>query len=63
MAYMMIKDNPDMALKEVAHNFGFYDEFHFSKLFKKRYGFSPSELKKSADTQGKENTSVGDHPF
>ncbi len=46
MAYMVIRDYPDRPLKEVATNFGFYDEFHFSKLFKKKYGYPPSALKK-----------------
>jgi len=47
MAYMLIKDYPDRPFKELAANFGFYDEFHFSKLFKKKYGIPPYELKKS----------------
>lgn len=45
MAYMFIRDNPGRPFKEVAVNFGFYDEFHFSRLFKKKYGYPPSDLK------------------
>lgn len=45
MAYMMIRDNPERPFKEVALNFGFYDEFHLSKLFKRRYGYPPANLK------------------
>lgn len=36
---------PDMTVKEVAYNLGFYDEYHFSKQFKKVKGVSPSAYK------------------
>lgn len=45
MARMLIRDNPGRPFKEVACNLGFYDEFHFSRLFKRKYGFSPSGLR------------------
>lgn len=45
MAYMLIKDNPGRPFKDIALNLGFYDVFHFSKLFKGKYGFPPSKLK------------------
>ena len=32
---------PEISIKEVAHNLGFYDEYHFSKQFKKIKGASP----------------------
>jgi AraC-like DNA-binding protein len=48
MAYMLIKDNPSRPFKEVAGNLGLYDEFHFSKLFKRKYGFSPSGLRRKS---------------
>ncbi|MBQ1954958.1 MAG: AraC family transcriptional regulator, partial [Clostridia bacterium] len=32
---------PEMSIKEVAGNLGFYDEYHFSKQFKKITGLSP----------------------
>jgi AraC-like DNA-binding protein len=48
MAYMLIKDNPGRPFKDVSRNLGFYDEFHFSKMFKRKYGFPPSELKKAS---------------
>jgi AraC-like DNA-binding protein len=44
MAYLVITHEKHKSFKEIAINFGFYDEFHFSKLFKKKYGFSPSKL-------------------
>lgn len=34
--------HPNATLREVAQNYGFYDEFHFSKAFKKKYGISPN---------------------
>ena len=32
-------------VKEVAQNFGFCDPYYFSRVFKKAYGMSPSEIK------------------
>lgn len=46
MAYMLIRDSPGRPFKDTARNLGFYDEFHFSKLFKRKYGFPPSVLQK-----------------
>jgi AraC-like DNA-binding protein len=37
---------PNMKFYDIAVNLGFYDEFHFSKVFKKRYGCPPSVYKK-----------------
>ena len=34
------------SVKEVACNFGFCDPYYFSRVFKKAYGVSPSEIKK-----------------
>jgi AraC-like DNA-binding protein len=34
------------SLKNLANNFGFYDEFHLSAAFKKKFGVSPSQYKK-----------------
>ena len=33
-------------VREVAQSFGFCDPFYFSRVFKQRFGFSPSELKR-----------------
>ena len=47
----MVRDflihQPDAKLHEAALNFGFYDEFHLSKAFKKQYGVSPSKFRAS----------------
>ncbi len=36
---------PNITVKETALNLGFYDEYHFSKQFKKIMGVSPSEYR------------------
>ncbi len=35
--------HPSIKLSELAMNYGFYDAFHLSKLFKKQYGRSPRQ--------------------
>ncbi|MBE7029894.1 MAG: helix-turn-helix transcriptional regulator [Ruminococcaceae bacterium] len=45
-AIFYFKTFPDMSMKEIAYSLGFYDEYHFSKQFKKVMGTSPSEYKK-----------------
>lgn len=44
-AISYLKNFPEMTIKEIAYNLGFYDEYHFSKQFKKITGMSPSEYK------------------
>lgn len=36
---------PNIKLKELATMFGFYDEFHYSKAFKKLFGVSPNNYR------------------
>lgn len=36
----------EMSMKEIAYNLGFYDEYHFSRQFKKIMRISPTEYKK-----------------
>lgn len=45
MAKDLIKSEPSLTLKEVAATFGFCDEYHFSKCYKRCFGYSP-KLKK-----------------
>lgn len=45
-AISYFKNFPEMPIKEVAYNLGFYDEYHFSKQFKKITKLSPSQYKK-----------------
>lgn len=44
-AILYWKDFPEMSVKEVAYNLGFYDEYHFSRQFKSRMGVSPQQYK------------------
>jgi len=39
-------DYPDVKLQTVAVNFGFYDEYHLSKLFKKYTGITPGAYRR-----------------
>ena len=39
-------DFPDMKIFSVAKTLGFYDEFHFSKMFSRKFGISPSAYRK-----------------
>ena len=41
-----LTNDADATLSEIAGNLGFCDEFHLSKLFKKKYGISPNQYRK-----------------
>lgn len=43
---------PDITLKEVAATYGFCDEYHFGKCFKKVMGRSPKSFRQKADESG-----------
>jgi len=38
--------NPDLSISEVAHSVGYESIAHFERLFKEKYGLSPSEYRK-----------------
>lgn len=44
-AAKLLRDNSDMSIREVAEAVGYDDVYHFSKLFKKKFGYSPSKAK------------------
>lgn len=44
MVRQFLRTNPGITLRETASNFGFYDEFHLSKAFKKYFGASPKYM-------------------
>jgi AraC-like DNA-binding protein len=43
-------ETTSMSVKEIAASLRFYDEFHFSKLFKQRYGVAPRTYRKRIDS-------------
>ncbi|MFD0693193.1 AraC family transcriptional regulator [Paenibacillus sp. GCM10027628] len=43
-------ETTNMSVKEIASALHFYDEFHFSKLFKKHCGLSPSAYRRQQDS-------------
>ena len=47
MVRQFLLTQPETTLREVALNYGFYDEFHLSKTFKKQFGVSPSKYRKA----------------
>jgi len=43
MAYDELPFSPNRPIRDVAKSYGFYDEYQFSKLFKRRFGIAPSQ--------------------
>lgn len=46
MVASLLEMEPDMHLQEIAVAYGFHDEFHMSKAFKKKYDMSPKAYRK-----------------
>ena len=47
MAMTIIRTDPERTFRGIAEEFGFCDEFHFSRAFKRRFGIPPSQVKRS----------------
>jgi len=45
-AVSIFRNNPGIKIREVAAMLNFYDEYHFSKTFKRKFGISPLQYKK-----------------
>jgi AraC-like DNA-binding protein len=43
----LLENENSLSIQEIACSVGYDDAYHFSKLFKKRYGVSPTQFKKS----------------
>lgn len=52
-AYELLENGWSGSIQEVAARVGYDDAYHFSKLFKKKFGVSPSQVKKKEGTAGK----------
>lgn len=50
MVRQFLLSQPQAKLREAALNYGFYDEFHLSKAFKKRFGMSPSQYRRQHES-------------
>ena len=46
MARALICQDPRRGLKDIARSFGFYDEFQFSRLFRRQFGYPPSACRR-----------------
>jgi len=45
-ASLLLKKNKEISIKEISKLVGYEDAYYFSKLFKKYYGFSPTQFKR-----------------
>lgn len=45
-AYRLLEEEPEWSIQEVAAKVGYDDAYHFSKLFKKKYGIAPSAVRR-----------------
>jgi AraC-like DNA-binding protein len=46
-AMELLKNNPELGIKEVTYLVGFKERSHFSYSFTKKYNISPSEVRKN----------------
>ena len=45
-AKALLESGASLSIGEIAERVGYEDAYHFSKLFKKTYGVSPSKMRK-----------------
>lgn len=44
-ALLQLTYEPQYLLREIAESYGFYDQFHFIRVFKQKYGVTPGEVR------------------
>ena len=49
LAFTMLREDSSIKVKDVALDLGFSDEFHFARLFKREFGYTPSEIRDNLD--------------
>ena len=59
MVRTFLLEHPNIPLRSVAQNYGFYDEFYLSRMFKKKYGIPPSKIKIRLSAYGDNAVAVG----
>ena len=42
----LLLEEPSLSIQEVASMVGYGDAYHFSKLFKKKFGIAPSAMRR-----------------
>lgn len=45
----LMKEHPDYSLKKIAHEVGYEDAYHYSKIFKKHMNVTPKEYRKNLE--------------
>lgn len=48
-AEQLLLAQPDASVQDIAKSVGYEDAYHFSKVFKKHFGISPSNFRKSRE--------------
>lgn len=48
----LLLEKPDLSIQEVAAKVGYDDAYHFSKLYKKKFGVSPSATRRQEEDNG-----------
>lgn len=51
LSAVVLRNERNIRLKDIAERYGFYDEFHFSKLFKAKFGYSPKHIRTAKSRQ------------
>ncbi len=53
-ARKVLRNSPTIKMKDIAERFGFSDCYHFSKIFKRHLGITPSEFRSGKEVPGED---------